>query len=88
MLLLMPMSSFARTVNIMVIAIHGVEIGKKEWQPTVDYLQQTLPQHEFHLIPITPIDLPYIKELVGRQKVDFVITQPAIYVGVIVKSGV
>jgi len=87
-LLLTPMASFAQKVNVLVVAIYGVETGKKEWQPTVDYLQHTLPQHEFNLILVAPIDLPYIKELVERQEIDFVITQPAIYVDLELNFGI
>ncbi|MDO9220127.1 MAG: diguanylate cyclase [Thiobacillus sp.] len=64
----------------MVVAIHGVAVAKKEWQPTIEYLQAAVPQHEFHLIPVAPFDLERIKMLIARQEIDFVITQPAIYV--------
>lgn len=88
LLLFIPVVSFAQTVNILVVTIHGIDAGNKEWQPTVDYLQQTLPQHEFNLVPVTPIDLPRIKELIARQEIDFVITQPAIYVDLELNFGI
>ena len=88
MLLLLPMASFAQTVNVLVVAIHGVETGKREWQPTIDYLQQTFPQYDFKLVPVTPIDLPRIKKLIGHQEIDFVISQPAIYVDLELNFGI
>ncbi|MDP1926080.1 MAG: diguanylate cyclase [Thiobacillus sp.] len=87
-LLFSPTSAFAEKVNILVVAIHGVEIGKQEWQPTFEYLQAALPQHEFHLILVSPFDLERINALVARQEIDFVITQPAIYVSLERNFGV
>lgn len=75
-------------VNVLVIAISGVKISKDEWQPTIDYLQSSLPQYEFKLIPITPIEHTRIKELVASQEIDFVITQPAIYVDLELNFGI
>lgn len=88
MLLLLPVSSFAQKVNILVVTIHGVEAGREAWQPTVDYLQQTIPQYQFNLVPVAPIELPYIKGLMERREIDFVITQPAIYVDLELEFGI
>ena len=85
---LMAPSAFARKVNILVIAIHGEDVARKEWQPTLDHLQATLPRHEFHLIPVSPFDLEQIKAPIARQEIDFVITQPAIYVALENEFGV
>ncbi len=52
-----------KEVNILVIAIYGVETAVEEWQPTIDYLQSSLPQYEFKLIPVKPIELERIKEM-------------------------
>ena len=75
-------------VNILVIAIYGVEIAGDDWQPTIDYLQSSLPQYDFQMIPVPPIELDRIKELVANRQVDFVITQPAIYVDLEFNFGV
>ncbi len=77
-----------KKVNILVIAIYGVEIAKDEWQPTIDYLQSSLPQYDFNLIPVPPNELEHIKELVAGQTIDFVITQPAIYVDLELNFGI
>jgi two-component system, LuxR family, sensor histidine kinase TtrS len=87
-LLFTPTSSFAQKVKILVVAIHGVEKAKDEWQPTIEYLQASLPQHEFHLLPVVPVDLERIKALIAQQEIDFVITQPAIYVDLEINFGI
>jgi len=95
LILLLPLTGFSqvennerRKVNVLVIAIYGVENSKDEWQPTINYLQSSLPQYEFKLIPITPIELTRIKELVANQEIDFIITQPAIYVDLELNFGI
>lgn len=75
-------------VNVLVVAIYGVEAAKNEWQPTIDHLQSSLPQYKFKLIPVPPIELNRIKELVASQQIDFVITQPAIYVDLELNYGI
>ncbi|MCU7835396.1 MAG: PAS domain S-box protein [gamma proteobacterium symbiont of Taylorina sp.] len=88
MILLIPAFSFAQNVNFIVVAIHGIEVAKREWQPTIDYLQQTLPHHTFNLIPVEPINLPEIRQQINLNKIDFVITQPAIYVDLEINYGI
>jgi len=88
LILLTPLSSFAQEIKILVVAIHGIEMAKDEWQPTIDYLQQTLPHYSFTLIPKKPINLSNIKELINQDEVDFVITQPAIYVDLELNFGI
>jgi len=51
----------------------------KRWQPTVDYLNQKLPKYHFTLLPIEPTRVDHIKKLLSLKKIDFLITQPAIY---------
>lgn len=75
-------------VNVLVIAIYGVEIAKDHWQPTIDYLQSSLPQYEFKLIPVRPVELNRIKKLISSKEIDFVITQPAIYVDLELNLGI
>ena len=87
-ILFMPIYSFAQPVKILVVAIHGVDIAQHEWQPTINYLQQTLPQYTFKLVPVAPIDLQNIKELISQNEIDFVITQPAIYVDLEINFGI
>lgn len=49
------------------------------WQPTIDYLNQKLPKYHFSLLPIKPTQIDEIKKLLDEKKIDFLITQPAIY---------
>lgn len=86
--LIFPVISFAQHIKILVVAIHGIDVAQNEWQPTINYLQQTLPDYTFSLIPIEPIDLPRIKELIQQKEIDFIITQPAIYVDLELNFGV
>ena len=60
------------TVNVLVVAIDGAEKGMEEWRLIIDYLQTALPQYEFNLIPIPPIELERIKALIADQRIGFV----------------
>ncbi len=87
-LLFIPLVSHAQHVKILVIAIHGIKTAKVEWQPTIDHLQNSLPQHTFSLIPLIPSDLPKIDTLIANNEIDFIITQPAIYVDLEMHYGI
>lgn len=80
MLLFFPIAAFCQQVNVVVVAIHGIDTANKEWQPTISYLNTSLPQHNFTLLPYTPDKLAKIKYQIKHQEIDFVITQPAFYV--------
>jgi two-component system, LuxR family, sensor histidine kinase TtrS len=77
-----------KEVNVLVVAIYGVEIAKNEWQPTIDYLQMSLPQYRFNLIPVPPDKLDYIKELIASEEINFIVSQPAIYVDLELNFGI
>ncbi|MBN2824919.1 MAG: diguanylate cyclase [Campylobacterales bacterium] len=49
------------------------------WQPTIDYLNKQYPQYHFSLLPIKPTHVDTIKKLLDEKKIDFLITQPAIF---------
>jgi len=87
-LLLFPFLLFAKDVNISVIAISGHGECKREWTPTIEYLQEVLPQHTFNLYPIEPHNVEELKVLIKEQKIDFIITQPAIYIELELELGV
>ena len=78
----------ASEVKILLVAISGVDEGFKEWQPTIDYLQNNLPDLTFTLIPVIPKDIDRIRSLVASETIDFVITQPAIYVDLELSHGI
>jgi len=78
---------FAKEVNIAVVAISGIETSTKEWTPTIEYLQNILPHHHFILYPVEPYNIERLKQLVKEEEIDFVITQPAIYIELELELG-
>jgi|GEM_PF-2042559 len=87
-ILFIPIVAFGQQVNVLIIALRGVEAAKTEWQPSIDYLSSTLPQYDFKLIPVIPSDLKQINSLLQQSQIDFVITQPAIYVDLELNFGI
>ena len=73
-LLLAPIISHAQNIKILVTAIHGIETAKFEWQPTIDHLQNALPEHTFSLVPVILGDLKKAKYLISTNEIDYVIT--------------
>ncbi|MDH5734477.1 MAG: phosphate/phosphite/phosphonate ABC transporter substrate-binding protein [Gammaproteobacteria bacterium] len=69
---------FAAEYKIAVRAINGIEAGTKQWQPTIDYLNQAIPEHNFILVPI--VKLQDIQASVAVAEVDFVLTNPSSHV--------
>lgn len=86
--LCIPLVLLAKEVNIGVVAISGIETSIKEWTPTIEYLKNTLPEHKFKLISIEPNEINTLKKLIKEEKIDFIITQPAIYVELQLDLGV
>ena len=85
---LLPLYLFSKEITISVIAVSGLAQSVKEWKPTIDYLQNALPQYTFHLLPIEPHDTDKLKRLIREEKIDFIITQPAIYIELELDLGV
>ena len=73
-----PNQSLADIITIAVRAHSGIENAISRWQPTIDYLQQSIPEHDFILLPLTGI--LEMEEKIKANMVDFVITQPVAYV--------
>ncbi|MEW8050127.1 MAG: PhnD/SsuA/transferrin family substrate-binding protein [Candidatus Thiodiazotropha sp.] len=72
-------------VHIGVLAKRGPDKSLERWSATADYLNATLPDYRFKIIPMAFDD---IQILVKNQMVDFVIVNPGIYVNLSVKYGV
>ena len=70
-------NSQAKTVNVGVMAIRGVEKTKQKWQPTIDYLSRTIPGYSFRLVPL---QFDNIEQLIAAKQVDFVLPNPGMYV--------
>lgn len=64
-------------VRIGVLANLGKETAVRMWTPTADYLTASLPAHSFTIVPLS---FDEINQAVERKEVDFVLTNPGIYV--------
>jgi len=60
-----------------VLAFRGKALAERAWQPTVDYLNQSLPGIHFRLLPLL---LDEMEDAVGQRRVDFVLTNPENYI--------
>jgi two-component system sensor histidine kinase TtrS len=78
-------SAAADEVRIGVLAKRGYDKSLEKWRATADYLNQTLPQHQFRVVPMKFDDIPVI---VKNRLVDFVIVNPGIYVNLSFEYGV
>jgi two-component system sensor histidine kinase TtrS len=74
-----------KEVRIGVLAKRGTEKSIERWNSTSDYLNSTLPNYRFKIIPMAFDD---IEILVKNQMVDFIIVNSGIYVNLSVKYGV
>ena len=75
----------AMPVRIGVLAHKGVDVCWKMWHPTMDYLVNALPGHQFDLVPLK---FEEIEPAVSNKTIDFLICNPAIYVDLEVKYGI
>jgi two-component system sensor histidine kinase TtrS len=75
----------ADEVRIGVLAKRGYDKSLEKWNATAEYLNQTLPHHQFQVVPMKFDDIPVI---VKNELVDFVIVNPGIYVNLSTKYGV
>ncbi len=66
-----------RVVNVGVMAIRGVEQTQDKWQPTLDYLNETVPGYQFRLVPLT---FESMEETIANGHIDFVLPNPGMYV--------
>ena len=68
-----------KTYTIYVNSLTTDEMAYKRWNPTVEFLNEKMPHHSFKLLPIKPTDVEKIKNLLNDKKIDFLLTQPAIF---------
>ena len=71
------MNSEVKIVKVGVLTIRGVEHTKTKWQPTLDYLSETISGYVFQLVPL---GFDTLEEIVANQEVDFVLSNPGMYV--------
>lgn len=65
------------TVRIGFLSNRSIDYCEKQWKPTVDFLQQKLPQYKFKFIPLTYTN---IEEYVKNKNLEFVYTNPYFYI--------
>ena len=85
LLLLLAAPAAAREVRIGVPAHRGAAETLRDWQPTADYLAARLPVHRFTIVPLDPAG---VRRAVARDQLDFLVTNPALYVELEVRRGV
>ena len=74
-----------KTVKIGVLAHRGEEVARKMWQPTIDYLGESIPGYKFELLPLN------FKQLygeVGAKQVDFVVVNTGQYIELEASYGI
>jgi len=78
-------SGNVEVVRIGVMAALGKSICLEQWGPTAEYLTACIPNRRFVIIPLSFRD---VEMAVERREIDFVLTNPAVYVLVEVRYGV
>lgn len=73
-----------KTVRIGVLAKRGPERCLKKWSPTADYLTAQIPGHTFKIVSL---GFNSINSAVENGRVDFVISNPSVYVGLEASYG-
>jgi len=68
----------ANEYRVAIRAHNGIENAKLKWQPTLDYLSKSIPEHTFTLVPV--VDLKNITAGVANDEYSFVLTNPSSYV--------
>ena len=80
-----PSFSAADTIKIGLRAHIGIEKSMQQWKKTADYLSEKIPEHKFIMIPL--VSLPKLLQETGKNKFDFVLTNPSSFVEMEVRFG-
>ncbi|OAI14380.1 hypothetical protein A1359_11205 [Methylomonas lenta] len=72
-----PVQAENTLVRIGVLAKRGEQTSLNRWQPTADYLSQHVPGYQFSVLPLA---FERISQVVAAGEVDFVLTNPELYV--------
>ncbi len=72
-------------VRIGVLSHRGDEATRRTWEPSADYLNGALPGFAFRIVPL---DFDAVVPTVERGEVDFILTNPGIYVNLEVRYRV
>ncbi len=71
-------------IRIGVLAKRGDAHTVDRWKPTSDYLSHEIPSHRFKVVPLDFIE---VDQVVAKDGVDFILANPAIYVGLEKRYG-
>ncbi|HEX5330504.1 PhnD/SsuA/transferrin family substrate-binding protein [Sulfuricurvum sp.] len=74
-----------KTVKIGVLAHRGEDVARTMWQPTMEYLTQTIPEYNFELVPL---DFKKLYRAVGAKQVDFVVVNTGQYIELEASYGI
>jgi putative nucleotidyltransferase with HDIG domain len=67
----------SQNIKIGVLAKRGPELALQKWSATADYLSAVLPGYRFHIVPL---EFTEVHTAVRESQIDFILTNPAIYV--------
>jgi diguanylate cyclase (GGDEF)-like protein/PAS domain S-box-containing protein len=67
----------AEPVRIGVLSFRALEQTQQQWQPLADYLQRSIPEHRFEVVPLY---LPELGNAATENQLDFVFTNPEHFV--------
>lgn len=69
---------WAQNFTVAVRAYEGIQKAHRRWQPTLDYLNLSMPEHRFTLLPIVRLD--HINQHAEQHTYDFILTNPSSFV--------
>lgn len=72
-------------IKVGVLAKRGVDPAIAQWKPTIDFLSKKIPNSHFELVPLKFDD---ILPKVAANEIDFLITNPSMYVEMEMRYGV
>ena len=78
-------SPIKKRVRIGVMAFRGMEHAEQKWQPTIEYLNQAIPDYRFELVVF---ELEGVNAIVQSRQIDFLLSNPGIYVNSEARYGV
>ncbi len=73
----LPVSAAKPAIKVGVLAYEGNDQALARWQPTVDYLNQLIPDYRFDVVPMAHDE---IEQSLIKRKLHFVLTNPGHYV--------
>lgn len=76
--------TWARSVAIGVFAFQGERASTSDWRPLIQYLNQTVPEHQFHLVNQ---DADGLRQEIAAERIDLVITNPGHYISLEADHG-